>query len=111
MNKLVALPIAALTLTACQTTSQQPARVFYPVETCGYQNEPIYGIVERGASDGEVLGGAVIGGVIGDKVSDGNGAAAVVGAIIGASVAGNNRVRERAIVGYKKVYKCWTEYK
>ena len=111
LNKVTLVILMPLTLAACQSTSE-PARVMYPVEKCGYVNEPIYGILDRPASEGEVVGGAVIGGLIGNQFGDGDGKAAmtVLGAIAGGSIA-SERKQESVVVGHKKVYKCYTEYK
>lgn len=98
-----------LILAGCQTTTQYPARVLHPVEKCGYVDAPVYGVLDRPASQGEVLGGAVIGGVIGNAI-DNNGPAAVLGAIIGGSVASNQRKQESVVVGTKRVWRCQTVY-
>lgn len=108
MKKLL-LVIAVLAVAGCQTT-QQPARVLYPVEKCGYVNQPVYGVLDRPASDGEVAGGAVIGGVIANQISDHDPAATVIGAIIGGAVAGNQRRQESVVVGQERVWQCRTVY-
>lgn len=110
MKKIVITGVALATLTACQTTVQQPAKVLYPVEKCGYVEEPIYGVLDRPTSDGEVLGGAVIGGVIGNQVTDGDGLGTVIGAIIGGVIVDGQRVQEGVVVGTKKVWRCQTVY-
>lgn len=109
MKKLALLVVAAVFLAGCQTT-QYPARVLHPVERCGYVNEPVYGVLDRPASGGEVAGAAVIGGAIGNVVSDHNPAATVMGAIIGGAIANNQRVQEPVVVGQKKVWRCQTVY-
>jgi len=106
MKALLVLPVLALT--ACGPTYQAPARVLKPVEKCGYVQVPEYGILDRPASSGEVVGGAVIGGVIGKTITGDDGGA-IVGAIIGGATA-NNRKQEQVIIGYKKVYQCNTVY-
>jgi uncharacterized protein YcfJ len=108
MKQLLIIP-ALLGLAACQTTTQ-PAKVYYPVQKCGYVDVPVYGVLDRPASGGEVVGGAVIGGVLGNVVSEGNDGATIVGAIIGGALA-NQRKQEQVIVGYNQEYQCWTEYK
>ena len=110
MKKIVIAGVALATLTACQTTVQQPAKVLYPVEKCGYVEEPVYGVLDRPTSDGEVLGGAVIGGVIGNKVTDGDGLGTVLGAIVGSTIVNGQRVQEGVVVDTKRVYRCQTVY-
>jgi hypothetical protein len=107
MKRLMLL--APLALMACQTTTADPARVLYPVEQCGYENEPIYGVLDRPASTGEIVGGAVIGGVIGNQITN-DPAGTIVGAIIGGAVT-NQRRQEQVVVGSKKVYRCRTVYR
>lgn len=103
--------IAAVSLlSACQLQQQQPAYVMYPVDECGYVNEPVYGLVNRPTSDGEVLLGAVLGGALGKGLTDNNGVA-VFGAVLGGSIAHQNRVTERAVIGANRVYKCQTVYR
>jgi len=109
MKNIVIAGVALATLTACQTTVQQPAKVLYPVERCGYVEEPVYGVLDRPTSDGEVLGGAVIGGVIGNQLSD-DPIGTVVGAIIGGTIVNGQRVQEGVVVGTNRVYRCQTVY-
>lgn len=106
MKILLTLPIVALA--ACQTTTA-PARIYYPVEKCDYVDTPVYGKLDRPASGGEIVGGAVIGGVIGNAITDDAGGTAI-GAILGGAIA-NQRRLETVVVGTKKEYKCWNEYK
>ena len=109
MKNIAIAGVALATLTACQTTVQQPAKVLYPVERCGYVEEPVYGVLDRPTSDGEVLGGAVIGGVIGNQLSD-DPIGTVVGAIIGGTIVNGQRVQEGVVVGTNRVYRCQTVY-
>jgi len=109
MKNIVIAGVALATLTACQTTVQQPAKVLYPVERCGYVEEPVYGVLDRPTSDGEVLGGAVIGGVIGNQLTD-DPIGTVVGAIIGGTIVNGQRVQEGVVVGTNRVYRCQTVY-
>jgi len=109
MKNIVIAGVALATLTACQTTVQQPAKVLYPVERCGYVEEPVYGVLDRPTSDGEVLGGAVIGGVIGNQLTD-DPIGTVVGAIIGGTIVNGQRVQEGVVVDTKRVYRCQTVY-
>lgn len=75
-------------------------RVCSDVDVPIYQNE-------GKASTGEVLGGAIIGGVIGNQIGKGKGndAATILGAIIGADIA-NKKKGEKVIVGYKRTTVC-----
>lgn len=112
--KGIALAIAGLALAGCQTTgmSQAPAKVLYPVTECKMVKVPVYGMIDRPASGGEVLGGAILGGVIGNQFGKGNGKSAMtaLGAIVGGSVA-NERKQEMAVVDYREESKCETVYK
>ena len=74
--------------------------------TCNEVDVPIYQN-EGKASTGEVLGGAIIGGVIGNQIGKGKGndAATVLGAIIGADIA-NKKKGNKVIVGYKRTTVC-----
>jgi uncharacterized protein YcfJ len=110
MKNIAIAGVALATLTACQTTVQQPAKVLYPVERCGYVEEPVYGVLDRPTSDGEVLGGAVIGGVIGNQLSDKTPLGTVVGAIVGGAIVNGQRVQEGVVVGTNRVYRCQTVY-
>lgn len=110
--KYLILPLLPLTLAACQATTG-PARVLYPVEVCGYVDEPIYGYIDRPASQEEIIAGSVLGGAIGNQFGDGDGRVAmtVIGALVGGNIAAGQRQTEPAIVGYNKVHQCRIEYK
>ena len=108
MKALLVLPLLAMT--ACGSEYQAPARVLKPEKICGYNDVPEYGILDRPASDGEVLGGAVAGAIIGGTITD-DPVGAIVGGIIGGNVAANDRKQERVITGYKKVWQCNTVYR
>ena len=77
-----------------------------PIRTCNIVNVPIYGSNGK-AQTGEVLGGAIIGGILGNQVGGGKGkdAATILGAILGADVA-NKKGGQQTIVGYKQVEQC-----
>lgn len=112
MKNLLIVAASTLILAGCQTTTNPanyPARVLHPVEKCGYVDEPVYGVLDRPASQGEVLGGAVVGGVIGNAI-DNNATTTVIGAIIGGAVANNQRKQEPVVVGTKRVWRCQTVY-
>jgi len=88
---------------------QAPARVLYPVQKCGYERVPIWGQINRPASSGEILGGAAIGGIIGNQLDDHGAVGTIGGAIIGGALA-NQRRTEPVAVGWQRVYKCRTVY-
>ena len=102
------LLVVPLALAGCQTTTQAPAYVMKPVEKCGYVDVPVYGILDRPASGGEIAGGAVIGGVVGNKLTNDAGGA-ILGALIGGSIA-NQRKQEQVIIDYKREWQCRTVY-
>ena len=102
------LLISVITLAGCQTTTQ-PAKVYYPVEKCGNVQVPEYGILDRPASGGEVLGGAATGAIIG-KILTNDDKGAIVGGLIGGGIASETRKQESVITGYKTEYRCQTVY-
>ena len=81
-----------------------------PIRTCNIVNVPIYGSNGK-AQTGEVLGGAIIGGILGNQVGGGKGkdAATILGAILGADFA-NKKGGQQKIVGYKQVEQCEVTY-
>ena len=84
-----------------------------PVQSCSVVDVPIYKeVVTGGASTGDVLAGAIIGGVIGNQFGNGKGkdAMTVLGAIVGADSANKNGSRETVIVGYRQQQQCSTSY-
>lgn len=89
-----------------QVTVQQPTQVCRSVEV------PVYGTVQGGGAAGNALLGMIIGGVIGDAVSGGNGNAtaggAVIGGIIGADRAQNGN--RQVVTGYRTEQQCSTQY-
>ena len=90
-----------------QVTVQQPTQVCRNVEV------PVYGTVQGGGdAAGNALLGMIIGGVIGDAVSGGNGNAtaggAVIGGIIGADRAQNGN--RQVVTGYRTEQQCSTQY-
>jgi uncharacterized protein YcfJ len=74
--------------------------------TCSEVDVPIYSNTGK-AQTGEVLGGAIIGGILGNQVGGGKGkdAATILGAILGADFA-NKKGGQQTIVGYKQVEQC-----
>ena len=84
-----------------------------PENVCSIVEVPVY--EERqvgGASSGDVLAGAIIGGVIGNQFGNGKGkdAMTVLGAIVGADSVNKNGRKETVIVGYRQQEQCTTEY-
>ena len=73
---------------------------------CNEVDVPIYGNTGK-AQTGEVLGGAIIGGILGNQVGGGKGkdAATILGAILGADFA-NKKSGTKTIVGYKRTTVC-----
>lgn len=74
--------------------------------TCSEVDVPIYKN-DGNAKTGEVLGGAIIGGIIGNQIGKGKGndAATILGAILGADMA-NKKGGDKVIVGYKRTTVC-----
>ena len=81
-----------------------------PIRTCNIVEVPIYGNTGK-TQTGEVLGGAIIGGILGNQVGGGKGkdAATILGAILGADFA-NKKGGQQKIVGYKQVEQCEVTY-
>lgn len=81
-----------------------------PYQSCTETDYPVYGNVHTAPSSGDVLAGALIGGVIGNQFGSGSGndAMTVLGAIVGANSV--NRVNRQAVVGYRTEVVCTTQY-
>lgn len=82
-----------------------------PEQICEIASVPVYGKVKRQAQTGEVLGGAIIGGILGNQIGKGKGndAATFLGAIIGADLANKNATTQQ-IIGYREVEQCEVVY-
>ena len=106
MKYLLLVPFVSLA--ACQTTVN-PAKVYYPVEKCGDVQVPQYGVLDRPASSGEVVGGAATGAIIGKILTDDD-AGAILGGLIGGGIASETRRQERVIVGYETQHVCAIVY-
>ena len=81
-----------------------------PSQKCNIIEVPIYGNTGK-AQTGEVLGGAIIGGILGNQVGGGKGkdAATILGAILGADFA-NKKGGKQNIIGYRQEQRCTTTY-
>lgn len=79
-----------------------------PIKVCTLEKVPVYG---RGKDNvGAFLGGAVIGGIIGNAIDSSGGAG--IGAIIGGAIANENQKNHsNTVVAYEHVRTCRTEYK
>lgn len=81
--------------------------VTVPEQSCRIVDVPVYGDVGGGASTGDVLKGAILGGLIGNNIKGENGggaAGAVIGGILGAEKGKN----KQGIVGYRQQQECTT---
>ena len=87
-----------------ETTRQIPVTE----RVCNTVEVPIYGQTQGQASTGDVLAGAIIGGVLGNQVGGGSGkdAATVLGAIVGADVANKRGSSQQVITGYRQEHRC-----
>ena len=82
-----------------------------PVQSCNTVEVPIYQQQKGGDDIGSFLGGAIIGGIIGNAV-DGKGAAGV-GAVLGGALANEHQKKhntQQTIVGYRQEQRCSTQY-
>ena len=80
-----------------------------PEQSCGVVDVPIYGNVGGGASTGDVLKGAILGGIIGNNIKGENGGGAA-GAVIGGILGAEKGKSKQGIVGYKQEHRCSTTY-
>lgn len=78
--------------------------------TCSEVDVPIYSNTGK-AQTGEVLGGAIIGGILGNQIGKGKGndAATFLGAILGADLANKNATTQQ-VIGYREVEQCEVVY-
>ena len=82
-----------------------------PVQQCWLEEVPVYGHSGNNDTTGDMLKGAIIGGIIGNnlKGEDGGGAAgAVLGGILGHQNSKNKN--GQVITGYRQVEQCTTQY-
>lgn len=111
MKTLFAIVLGIIVGSVAFGHNDEPAKLLKETQVCEDIKVPVYGMIERPASDGEVFSGLVIGGLIGNQFGSGSGndAMTFLGAILGADSA-SERKRQKVITGYKKVKHCWTEY-
>lgn len=111
----ILLILAVTLITGCSSTSYATsptdAVLLKKVQVCEKVQIPIYGMIERPASDSEVFTGMLIGGAIGNQFGSGSGndAMTVIGALMGAG-SGGERKRQRVIIDYREVTRCWEEW-
>ena len=101
--KIIMTLIAAIVLSSCSSVDardQSPARLLQWVKVCEYVQIPVYGMIDRPASDSEVFVGLLIGGAIGNQFGGGSGkdVATILGAIIGGSAANNRHNQPKKVV-------------
>ena len=85
-----------------------------PQQVCGTVDVPVYGTVQSGqsgATGGDVLAGAIIGGILGKAIT-GQDNGAGFGALVGAMTSAEKKKGKsgQQIVGYRSEYRCTTEY-
>lgn len=92
------------------TPSHSREYVEIPVQTCNEVRVPVYRTVRTAPNSGDILAGAIIGGIIGNQFGGGSGqdAMTALGAIVGANSANGRTYQE--IVGYNTEYRCSTSY-
>jgi len=93
------------------TPDTRTIKVQVPDMRCEMVDVPIYG-GGRHASPFDKLGGAIIGGVVGNQFGGGSGkdALTVLGAIAGADIANKRMSSGGHIVGYRQKHRCTTAY-
>ena len=113
IQAIIILQFSLMMLTACNPSSQYPARILKPQNECRDVQVPIMGVLDRPANAGEVIGGALIGGVIGNQIGGGSGKdiATILGAGSGAILASDQRRREPVVVGYRTEKRCEIVYR
>ena len=111
MKALLAIVLGVIVGSFAFGHSDEPARLLKETQVCEDIKVPVYGMIERPASDGEVFSGLVLGGLIGNQFGSGKGndAMTVIGALMGAESAGE-RKREKVIVDYRTTTQCWEEW-
>jgi uncharacterized protein YcfJ len=77
-----------------------------PVQSCSVVDIPIYSKKDK---TGDIIGGAIIGGILGNNVVKGDGAGAA-GAVIGGLLGANKSNNSQEIIGYRQQNRCTTSY-
>ena len=69
MKNILILTLGLGLLASCSTSAydQSPAKLLKKVQVCEEVQIPVYGMIERPASSGEVFTGLLIGGAIGNQ--------------------------------------------
>ena len=83
-----------------------------PQEVCSQVRVPVYETRRGQASTGDALGGAILGGVIGNQFGSGSGkdAMTVLGAIVGADMANKRGNNYQVVTGYRNDTQCSVQY-
>lgn len=83
-----------------------------PQEVCEQVRVPIYETRRGQATTGNALGGAILGGVIGNQFGSGSGkdAMTVLGAIVGADMANKRGNDYQVVTGYRNETQCSVRY-
>ena len=101
-----------------QLIKKEPVYTFVhkrkPQQVCTSVDVPVYGTVQNGqsgATGGDVLAGAIIGGILGKAIT-GQDNGAGFGALVGAMTSAEKKKGKsgQQIVGYRSEYRCTTEY-
>ena len=82
-----------------------------PTQKCWTEEVPVYGQGPDTDTTGDMLTGAIIGGILGNNLKgekDGGAAGAILGGILGHQNAKNKK--GQTITGYRQVNKCATSY-
>jgi len=81
-----------------------------PIQSCTDVQVPVYSSVNT-TTTGDIIGGAIIGGIIGHQIGDGNQRKdnRNAGAVLGGMIAGTTGNRQQ-IVGYQTRKQCQTTY-
>ena len=112
MKYLLGIVFSLVLVSPTFAWDKSPARLLVWTEVCEDFYQPIYGWIERPASDSEVFMGFLLGGAIGNQFGGGNGkdAMTVIGALEGASQA-SERKKEKVVIRYEKRTRCHWEYR
>lgn len=84
-----------------------------PIQNCGIVDVPVYQQQVVGVpKTGDMIAGALLGGVIGNQFGGGSGkdVATFLGAVLGAQRVNNNVNRQQVLTGYRQEQRCETVY-